>query len=478
MLFWIIAAALTTLTVGFLVRPLMRGHAGSAAGRAGHDLAVYRDQLQEVDKDLARGLVDERQAEAARAEIGRRMLAADAATRDRDRPAAGAPARRLAMVLAVAVPLAALGLYIPTGQPELPGQPIAARERTADRPPAEVLQALDRLGRHLEANPEDLQGWLLLGQVYDRMGRFSESAEALRRALAISQGDPGVAASFAEARVKADQGVVGEEARRTFEAVLEHDPDDPRARYYLALARAQAGDFEDALERWSDLVRTSPADAPWLAVVSQRIAEMAGQLGRDVASVMPQPLPPAGPPSDHPPVAGVPPSAEPGPQRGPTREQMEQAADMTPEQRREMIRGMVASLAQRLEREPGDVDGWMRLGRAYQVLGEAGQAADAYARAAEAAPDRPEVLGAYAEALIDAAPGEELPTPALDALRKVVELRPDDATALYFLGLDAARAGRSGEAAGLWERLLVQLDPAAPEHADLSARIEQLKQGG
>ena len=154
------------------------------------------------------------------------------------------------------------------------------------------MQAIAKLEQHLKDEPNDLQGWLLMAQTYTRMGRFNDSVEAYRHAVGISQGkEPGILSSYAEAMTAANQGMVPEEATRTFEAVLQADPNDPRARYYLALARGQAGDIRGALDRWVELAAQSPADAPWLPTVRQRITETAGQLGIDVASVMPQSLP-------------------------------------------------------------------------------------------------------------------------------------------------------------------------------------------
>jgi cytochrome c-type biogenesis protein CcmH len=482
MLFWAIAAAMTAAAVAFLLHPLVR-HAGEEdagkgnGGRADWDMHVYRDQLDEVERDLARGVIGPAQAEAARAEVGRRMLAAADA-----RPAAPSPravsqrtARLVAGALAAAIPLGALALYVPAGRPDLPARPFASRGAETGAPPAEVLQALDGLNRHLEENPGDLQGWMLTAQVYDRLGRFAESAEAYRKALAISQGDPSVASSFGEALVRSEGGLVGSEARRAFEGALERNPGDARARYYLALARAQAGDDEGALERWAELVRLSPADAPWMPTVRQHIAETAGRLGRDVAAVMPEPLPPASGAGTG--TQAAPPQAGAAP--GPTREQMEAAGNLPPEERREMIRGMVERLAARLEETPEDAEGWLRLSRAYGVLGEPDKAEGALSAAVKAAPDRPDVLSAYAEALLADVPPDAPPPPeAVAALRKVLAARPDDPMALYVLGLDAAGAGRPAEASEMWERLLAQIEPGTPRHADLRARIEALRPGG
>ncbi|NYZ15338.1 c-type cytochrome biogenesis protein CcmI [Azospirillum sp. RWY-5-1] len=455
MLFWIVAAAMTAGVLLLILPPLLRP-AGAAPARAAYDIEVYRDQLTELDRDVERGLVTEAQAAAARAEIGRRMLTAGAESA----PAAAAPPRRaraLAVVLALAIPVGALAVYLPLGHPDLPAQPLASRDLDAERnaPPPAVLAAVDKLKAHLAAEPNDLQGWSVLGQTYARMGRWGDAADALRRAVGLSRGDLEVTAFYAEALTNANGGTVPEEARTAFDAILEKNPADPRARYYLALARFQAGDVKGALERWAAIVADTPEDAPWLPMVQARVTEAAGRLGLDVATVMPKPKP-----------AEPPPAAQ---------------AGTTADQER-MVRGMVESLAAKLEANPGDVDGWVRLARSYRVLGEMGNAETAARNAVERAPKRPDALLALVDVLLATAPPAEgrgtMPAEAVRLLKEVAALDPANRDALWLLGLDAANAGRKVEAAELWGRLLAQLDPKDPDHALLRQRLDALKAGG
>ena len=174
--------------------------------------------------------------------------------------------------------------------------------------------------------------------------------------------------------------------------MLQADPNDARARYYLALARGQAGDMRGALDRWVELAAQSPADAPWLPTVRQRITETAGaardrcRLRHAAASSRDLAERSRSEPARPPPA--------------PASEQVAGAADMTPEQRQEMIRGMVDNLATKLRENPNDADGWLRLGRAYKVLGEQDKSVEALASGAKAAPGRVDVLMAYADALM------------------------------------------------------------------------------
>lgn len=159
--------------------------------RAAYDMEVYRDQLAELERDLARGVIDNRQAQAARTEIGRRMLAvAEEGKRETASPGAssGKASRAVALALCVVIPVGALAVYIPTGEPNLPGQPFASRETKPENgAPAQVMQAIAKLEQHLKDEPNDLQGWLLMGQTYTRMSRFDDSVEAYRHAVGISQ---------------------------------------------------------------------------------------------------------------------------------------------------------------------------------------------------------------------------------------------------------------------------------------------------
>ena len=394
---WVAAAVLTAVTLALLLVPLVRRRAGPAPGRAEYDLSVYRDQLAEVERDLERGVLGADQAEAARLEIKRRILAVGGGVGDRTDAAPSKLAHRAIVVaIGVAVPAIAVAVYLDLGSPGTPDVPFAERPAKPERaapamaeggaPAGSMDDAITRLRQRLESDPGNVEGWMLLGRSYMTMQRPAEAAEAFRKAVAGGAG-PAASAFFAEALVIAHGGGVTEEAAQAFEVALADDPLNPKARYYLAMARAQRGDLRGALGGWVDLVALSPSDAPWLDLVRGHIARAAGELGVDLASLRPSAearalasqVPetmPASPPSM--PVGRAPVA---GPAPGPTRDDMEAAAEMTASERGEMIRGMVERLAARLEEEPDDRDGWLRLARAYEVLGEVEKAAEARARA-------------------------------------------------------------------------------------------------
>lgn len=363
--FWIAAALLTAAAVALLVRPLLRRaesadfEAGEAEGR---DLAVYRDQLAELERDRARGLVDPSEASALEAEIGRRMLgAARQRTITGD---VGRPSRALLIALAALVPVGALGVYLAVGHPELPAQPLASRQVSPDSDPAKILAQVEQLRAKLKPIPEDLDRWIMLGEAYSKLGKPRDAVEMFRVASGLAPQDSSLRAALAENLIMANGGAIGAEAKTIFAAIPNDAPARPEARFYLALADFQAGDLKGALKGWQELLADSPADAPWIEQTRGRIAEVAKSLGLDPARETPTPKPPAPRP------AGVPdPSA---------------IAQMTPEQQQEMIRSMVATLAAKLEANPDNPTGWRQLARAYTVLGEEAKAKAALDRAAQA----------------------------------------------------------------------------------------------
>lgn len=467
MLFWIVAAAMTAAVVMLIVWPLARP-AGAAGSRAAYDLEVYRDQLKELERERENGLISAAQADAARAEVGRRMLALESAVaKQAETPAATGRTRIVAVLLALVIPAGALAVYMPLGRPDQPAQPLASRTLPRnDGVPAEVLAAVDKLKQTLAEQPDNIDGWILLGRTYTRMNRYDDAVEAFRQARRIDPKDPDVAASFGDMAVNTNNGIVSEEARTAFEAALAARPDDPRAQFYLALARFQAGDVKGALDQWRGQMAHTPADAPWLPMLKAQITRAAESLNLTVAEVMPQPLPPrqaAAP-------AGAAPDAKPA----------GQADDI---QRNEMVRTMVASLAEKQKANPGDVDGWLRLARSYSVLKEPAKALDAARQAAAHGPARADAQLVLAQTLIDAAnlPDDKpspLPAEAVTALRAALAAEPANADALWLLGLDAAGSGRKDEAVGLWTKLLAQLDPQGQDHAFVTARIKALQAGG
>ncbi len=379
MIFWIVAAVMVLAALAALLAPLLRAR-GDAVESVEYDIEVYRDQLGEMERDAERGLLTGEEVAAARTEISRRMLAADARRAGEATPADQGSRRTANLVagfIAVLLPAGALLIYLQIGQPGAPGMPLAGRADLPVQAAGESAQerVIGQLREQAEANPGDARAWQLLGDAYREARKYDEAIAAYRRALSLGPAPLLLTGSFGEALMMAADGTVTPEARAAFEAVLAGEPGDPRANYYLAVGDYQAGRTRQALDRWAALVAVSPADAPWLAVVREEIARAAGDLGLDVADVTPDPLPPSAAPGSGP--------------DGLTPEQRDAVAAMTPDERQAMVRDMVDRLAARLQEEPIDLEGWAKLVRARTVLGEQAAAQEALDRALEIFADAP-----------------------------------------------------------------------------------------
>ncbi|MGO8021389.1 c-type cytochrome biogenesis protein CcmI [Rhizobium leguminosarum] len=367
MLFWILVAALTAALAVILLYPLLRGAKAADNIRAG-EAAVYRDQLRELDRDLNGGLITPEEADYARAEIGRRLIAVSA-----DEPAeTPKPARHHhfteAFVLLV-LPVLGLCLYLTTGRPDLPSQPLEAR---LENPGNDVAVLITKAERHLAEKPDDGKGWDVLAPIYFRTMRVNDAQVAYRNAIQLLGPSPVRLDGLAETLMAVSDGVVTEEARQVLEQSLTLEPDNPRARFYIALSMEQAGRPNEARQAFEALAKQSPADAPWLPLVNEHIAMNGGaKSGANPAA-----------PGANPAAPGANPAA-PG---NPTQQDVAAAETMSAGDRQQMIRGMVDSLDAKLSEDPNNFEGWVRLVRSYAVLNDKDRAAGALKRGLAAFP--------------------------------------------------------------------------------------------
>lgn len=413
-------ALLTTATVAALLWPLLRLRL-PARDRLSGELAIYRDQLAELERERAAGTLSPAEAAAARTEIERRMLAAGdaAASAAKATRSSDAVQKWLPPALSLFVPLLALGLYLQTGRPGLPAAPFADRgaERGSDHagPPraVDIAGMLSDARARLAKDPDDADALAALGEglTLEAGGTVTQPAlEALRRAFATR-------------------------------------PDDVRILYYLGLHEAQSGDSKAALARWREVEAGSPPDAPWLPMLRAEIARVAKAAGIEVPtqSTMPQP----------------------------SREQQEAMAQLSPDQQQQAIRTMVEGLAARLAAAPQDRAGWLRLANAWKVLGEHANAADAYARADTLAPVDARILADWAEAHVrQLAPGAAPSPEAVAVLERLEKAEPRNALALFYLGVAAEAAGNKPAALQRWKTLLALLPADAPIRGMLEERIK------
>ena len=357
MMLWFVMALMTAAATFAVLWPLAR----RTPLRSGSDVAVYRDQLDEIERDRTAGLIAEREAEAARIEVSRRLLAAADAVAP-TLPQDGITGRRRAAALAalILLPLGAASLYLSLGSPELANQASEARHVL---PPGQspIMELVARVEAHLEQNPDDGRGWEVLGPVYMRLGRYDDAVKARKSVLRLLGPSAGREADLGEAITGAQNGIVTAEAKAAFDRAVALDPSDIRARYFLGLVAEQDGRPKEAAEVWRALLAEASTDAAWAGFVRESLAR-------------------------------VDPAAAAALQPGPSADDVAAAGEMSPEQRTAMVRSMVSRLAERLKQDGTDVEGWLRLLRAYMVLGDKEQARAAAADARRALASDPEKL--------------------------------------------------------------------------------------
>ena len=336
MALWFVFALMTAAAIFAVLWPLSRGN----AKQGGSDIAVYRDQLDEIVRDRASGLIGEAEADAAKVEISRRLLAAADAAETEKLAVAASPVwyRRItALGALVLLPTGAAVLYLMLGSPHMPGAPLA--ERASTRPEGRSIEELvAQVEQRAAINPEDGRAWEVLAPVYMRLGRFEDSARAWRNAIRLIGATASRETDYGEALAAAANGMITVDAKAAFERALALDKDDVKTRFYLGLAAEQDGKRAEAEKTWRDLLANAPPDAPWAPVVRQALTRVS---------------------SDALPAAP-----------GPSAADVEASARMNADERKQMIGGMVARLADRLKQDSSDVEGWLRLVRAYSVLGE------------------------------------------------------------------------------------------------------------
>jgi cytochrome c-type biogenesis protein CcmH len=465
MTIWVVLAAIIVGVLLAVLAPLLRRSPESPSRRS-REIAIYRDQLAELQREVEAGRILPAEAKMAETEVQRKILAA-AESVDPAEANAAAPRRwfnAAALVLVAAIlPTGALVVYLQLGSPTEPAHPFdpvrAAAQAKSEEQAREMAVLVDRLAERLAQEPDNIEGWVILARSYGALQRHVEAAAAYERVYELSGGDVRYAGDYAEALVAASGRRVTSAAQALFKQVVDADPTEPRARFYLALARAQAGQAREAIAMWRSLERDSPADAQWLPTLREMIRTTAAQWSIDPESV------PAQPPA---PISQAP---------GPTAEDLAAAESMSPEEQEQMIRNMVAGLAQRLEANPEDLDGWKRLGRSYLVLEDPASAKRAYGRAVALAPTDLTLLGDYANASLLADGTTELPPQSIEALRQLLKTDAANPAALWLVGLTEAQAGNRQRARDLWESLLTQLPPDSSAHRSVRARIVALETG-
>ncbi|MCB1387860.1 MAG: c-type cytochrome biogenesis protein CcmI [Rhodobacteraceae bacterium] len=401
--FLVPAVALTAVVVALAVLGLRRG-AQVEASEPGQqrEMRIYRAQLKEIERDRERGVIADDEAERLRTETARRLLDADkrGSTALRESPAS---MKALALALVALVPVLATALYWREGVPGYEDMPLTARyaqaqamraarpgqaameqawEADPQHPPApevdpQYLSLMTQLRAALEQRPDDPRGLRLLAVNEGNIGNYAAAAAAWEHLINVQGPDAPLEdlVAMAESMALATGGMISPEAETVLERILQRDPRNGTARYYLGLMFVQTGRPDLTFRLWWGLLEDSAPDDPWVPAIRGTIEELA-----DAAGVR-YTLPPVG--------SGG---------RGPSAADVQAAAGMTDAERQQMIGGMVEGLASRLANQGGPAEDWARLIGALAVLGQVDRARGIWSEARLVFADQPEAL-----ATVDAA---------------------------------------------------------------------------
>ena len=415
MTLWLVFIMITAATVFAVLWPLAR----NKPVRLGGDVAVYRDQLDEIQRDRSTGLIGEAEAEAARVEVSRRLIAAADAD-EKELPVQDKSSLVHRRVTAIAglilLPAGALALYLTLGSPDLPGEPLASRVQS----PAEarnVQTMVAEVENHVARNPNDGKGWEVLAPVYMRLGRYDDAARAWHNVIILNGSNAEREADYGEATVAAANGVVTDEAKAAFDRALKIDPQNVMALFYKGMAADQDGRRAEAEKIWNNLIAGAPPNAPWIEVVKHALARNAP--GADAAAA---PAAAQGAPADH------------------------------------DVNAMVERLAERLQKDGSDVQGWLQLVRSYRVLGQNDKMQAALADARKALGSDPDKLRQFNEGAVAAAsvaPAAAVPAPSPAEIAAAPKVNPaQDQSIVAMVQRLADRLKKDGSDVNGWLQLV------------------------
>ena len=352
MAIWLTFAIILAIVTGLLLLTSLRTRVSASANES-QAIAVYRDQLNELQRDANSGLLPQAEVHATQTEIARRILAEDQRLQ---KGQVAVSSRLLPILFAIAIPVIALPAYLRHGNPGVPDLPIAQRLNDAERN-SDLDAMVAKVETHLAAKPQDLNGWKILAPIYAQNQRYGDAAEAYRKILMLSKPTAENLANFGEMMTLANEGMVTSRAAQAFSEALALDPRDPKARFFSALADQQEGKRDQARAKFQSLLDDSPPDASWRDAVRKSLNELAK------APAL-------------------------------TDEQLATGKSMNAGDQEQMIRTMVDGLQAKLDADGNNIDGWLRLIRARTVLGENDKAKAALATASTIFNGKPPELAA------------------------------------------------------------------------------------
>lgn len=465
----LVFAALTLAVAAGLVYPLVRSRTQASVIRAEYDIRVYRDQFAEIERDVERGVLSPTEAEAARIEVQRRLLAADTERQGAviRKPGTARLHQALAYVVIMAVAGGAGLVYDLLGSPNAPDVPWTPRAAARLGLSPDALEAQIAVANRAEASandtPKDQARWVALGGLRTGTAQWDKAVAAYQRAISLGPVTEETWTSYGVALVNGGDGSVSADARNAFLKALQMNRSNPQARWYLGVAAADDGKPAEALAIWRDLAQDTPPDAPWASMLQQAMTEIGTNANIAPMSVMPvNPLDLANGTAKVT-TAAVPASAPPADPSGAL------PPGMTPQI-------MVAQLQARLKASPNDFQGWMMLGRSLEVMKDLPGSIDAYAHAVALQPDDLDAKYGYANGLLfQAEKARALPPPVFFSTVTALQAKaPDAPDTLYLAGIAAAAEKKPDQAKALWGKLRDSLPVGSDMRKTIEAELQAL----
>lgn len=451
-----IAVLLTVLALAWLVRPLLwpTSRAGVSSQRL--NASIYRDQLETLERDVARGVLTAADYEASRDELQLRLLddTEEPAVVQQTGNASFWTSRRTAAMITLLLPLGAAGMYWWLGTPAAI-DPVATQKANDDQ----VATMVDTLAARLKAKPDDPKGWAMLARSYKVMGRFAEAEQAFLKVGDLVNREPDLLVDYADLlAVRANNDIEGKPLELVNKA-LALNPQHPMGLMMSGVAAYRRSDFALAVKQWEKLLTVLDPGSPDAQQVEADIADARAKAGLPAAaraaSAPGANLSGAG--ADAGKLPAVDPAAAPA---------------MTPEK----INQMVDNLAARLKANPDDLPGWIRLGRAYKVQGRLAEAEQAYGKASKLIDTDPELLTQYADLL--ATRSGNIEGRPLALVNKALALNPKHPVALMLAGTAAYRRADYAQAVAHWEKVLTVVPPGSPDAKQVEAEIADARTKG
>ena len=448
-----IAALLTLLVVAWVVRPLMRPAKQSGISSQRLNASIYRDQLQALDRDLSNGTITPADYEATQDELQLRMLddTEESAPLVHNAPSQFLSARVTAVAIAAVLTLGSGGMYWWLGTPAAI-DPVASQKMDN----AKIENMVAGLAERLKANPDNPKGWAMLARSYKAMGRLQEAETAYIKAGAVVETDPDLLADYADLlAVRADGSLEGRPLVLINKA-LALDPHHPMGLMMSGVAAYRRNDYSAAVAHWEKLLLVLEPGSPDAQQIEADIADARAKAGMTSSARATKTQAMTGTDAGKlPPVDAA------------------TAGPMTPEK----INQMIERLAERLKTNPQDLEGWVRLARAYKVQKRLPEAEQAYAKAGKFVDSNPDLLTQYADVLAMRA-DNNLEGRPLALVKKALALDPKHPTALMMAGSAAFKRANYAEAVAHWEKVLTVLEPGSSDATQVAAEIADARAKG